>query len=184
MNLEHLLMKTRDAAHNGGINAMSTGEALAAALVLNRPDWLAEMGYTIAEAIDRIDADTIQLIPVAARMMASATGVIAEARASARDEVTMDDLGRGNEQVDVSAKLISYGNAPGYRDVSLVFDLNRLGSEKTYRVAMRVSTEDSLSILHHIIDVNRVAWDGGKPIDGKDEKRPRWLERLYPTAAS
>lgn len=159
MNLEHLLMKTRD-AHNGGINAMSTGEALAAALVLNRPDWLAGMDYTIAEAIDRIDADTIQLIPVAARMMASATGVIAEAQASARDEATMDDLGRGDELVDVSAKLISYGNAPGYRDVSLVFDLSRLGSEKTYRVAMRVNTEDSLSILHHIIDVNRVAWDG------------------------
>lgn len=31
----------------------STGEKVAVALVLNRPDWLADMGYTIAEAVGR-----------------------------------------------------------------------------------------------------------------------------------
>lgn len=37
-----------------GISAMSLGEALTAALVLNRSDWLRECGYSIAEALDRI----------------------------------------------------------------------------------------------------------------------------------
>jgi hypothetical protein len=37
-----ILAKTRDTAA-GGLGALSTGEALAAALVLNRPDWLASM---------------------------------------------------------------------------------------------------------------------------------------------
>jgi hypothetical protein len=41
-DLAHILAKTRDAAV-GGIGALSTGEALAAALVLNRTDWLATM---------------------------------------------------------------------------------------------------------------------------------------------
>jgi hypothetical protein len=179
MRLEHLLMKTRD-ANSGGINAMSTGEALAAALVLNRPDWLASMGYTIAQALDRVDADTIALIPVAARMVANANDVIAQAQAAARDEVAMEDLGGGAEEVDVNAKLITYGNAPGYRDVTLIFDLQRFESTKTHRVRMHVNTEDGLTILRHIIDVNRVAWDGQNPIDGKGEVRPRWLDRLYP----
>ena len=52
-DFKHMLKTARYAA-DGGINAMSTGEALAAALVLNRPDWLAAKNYTIAEAIDRI----------------------------------------------------------------------------------------------------------------------------------
>lgn len=50
-DFKHMLSKARAAA---GINAMSRGEALAAALILNRPDWLAAMSCTIAEAIDRI----------------------------------------------------------------------------------------------------------------------------------
>ena len=42
-DLARILAKARDAAA-GGIGALSTGEALAAALVLNRPDWLATDG--------------------------------------------------------------------------------------------------------------------------------------------
>ena len=61
-----ILAKTRDAVA-GGLGALSTGEALAAALVLNRPDWLASMNYTIAEAIERIGPEWIRLIPAAAK---------------------------------------------------------------------------------------------------------------------
>ncbi|CEE29619.1 conserved hypothetical protein [Xanthomonas citri pv. citri] len=48
---------------------MSTGEALTAALVLNRHDWLAELGYTIAQALDRIDSDTAQHLRDAERVL-------------------------------------------------------------------------------------------------------------------
>lgn len=52
----HLLHKARDAKHGGedAWSVQSTGEKLAVALVLNRPDWLALMGYTLAEAVDRV----------------------------------------------------------------------------------------------------------------------------------
>ncbi|RWJ74643.1 MAG: hypothetical protein EOR35_31295 [Mesorhizobium sp.] len=64
--LQHIITKSRDAKH-GGFGALSTGEKLAAALVLNRPDWLAEMNYTLAEAIERVGLVWLTLIPRAAR---------------------------------------------------------------------------------------------------------------------
>lgn len=177
--LEHLLMKVRE-ANDGGLGTLSTGEALAAALVLNRADWLTSMGYTIAEALDRVDDEMIALIPSAARMFREANVVMAEAQAVAREEAAMSELGRGEELVDLNAKLVTYGNAPGYRDVSLVFDVQRFESSKTYQVRLHVNAEDSISVMRHIAEVNRTAWDGGRPIDSKeDEVRPRWLNFLY-----
>ncbi|MCF3640333.1 hypothetical protein LXM94_10185 [Rhizobium sp. TRM95111] len=64
--LQHIISKSRDAKH-GGFGVLSTGEKLAAALVLNRPDWLAEMNYTLAEAIERVGSKWLSLIPEAAR---------------------------------------------------------------------------------------------------------------------
>lgn len=64
--LQHIVTKARDAKH-GGFGVLSTGEKLAAALVLNRPDWLAEMHYTLAEAIERVGPEWLALIPKAAR---------------------------------------------------------------------------------------------------------------------
>lgn len=62
----HLVSKCMD-AKAGGFDVLSTGEKVAAALVLNRPDWLAQMGYTLAEAIDRVGPDWLALIPAVAR---------------------------------------------------------------------------------------------------------------------
>ena len=69
---EHLLRKAQDAAR-GGHNAwavQSTGERVAVALVLNRADWLAEFGYTIAEAIERAGQEWVAIIPQVARQIA------------------------------------------------------------------------------------------------------------------
>lgn len=66
--LAQIVSKCRD-ARNGGFNVLSTGEKLAAALVLNRPEWLAEMNYTLADAIDRIGPQWLSLIPEAARVL-------------------------------------------------------------------------------------------------------------------
>lgn len=49
-DLDHMVRKARD-AEAGGFGVLSTGERLVVALILNRPDWLAQMDYTIAEAI-------------------------------------------------------------------------------------------------------------------------------------
>lgn len=66
--LDHIIRKARYALH-GGFSVLSTGEKLAAALVLNRADWLASMDYTMAEAIDRVGAEWLSLIPEAARVL-------------------------------------------------------------------------------------------------------------------
>jgi hypothetical protein len=66
--LAHIVRKVRD-AKAGGFGVLSTGEKLTAALVLNRADWLAQMDYTMAEAIDRVGPEWLGLIPEAARIL-------------------------------------------------------------------------------------------------------------------
>ena len=72
VHYEHLLRKSRD-AKRGGHEAwavQSTGEKVAVALVLDRADWLAEMQYTLAEAIERSGQDWVSVIPHVARQLA------------------------------------------------------------------------------------------------------------------
>jgi hypothetical protein len=66
--LDHIVRKSRD-AKNGSFGVLSTSEQLAAAFVLNRPDWLASAGYTMAEAVKRLGANWLALIPPAARIL-------------------------------------------------------------------------------------------------------------------
>lgn len=66
MNTEQQIYTKCEDAVIGGEDAwsrQSTGERLAVALVLNRPDWLGKMGYTIAGAIRRVGADWLMHIP-------------------------------------------------------------------------------------------------------------------------
>jgi predicted acetyltransferase len=68
---EHLLRKSQD-AKRGGREAwavQSTGERVAVALVLNRAEWLAELDYSIAEAIERSGQEWVAFIPQVARQL-------------------------------------------------------------------------------------------------------------------
>ena len=69
---EHLLRKARDAKRGGhdAWRVQSTGEKVAVALTLNRADWLAEIDYTIPEAIERSGAEWVAVIPQIARQLA------------------------------------------------------------------------------------------------------------------
>ncbi len=69
---EHLLRKSRDAKRGGhdAWGVQSTGEKVAVALVLNRADWLAQIRYTIPEAIERSGAEWVAVIPQVARQLA------------------------------------------------------------------------------------------------------------------
>ena len=60
--MQIILSKIRDAG-NGNLGTLSTGEALIAALVLNRNDWLHDMGYTVAQALERIGPNWSARIP-------------------------------------------------------------------------------------------------------------------------
>jgi hypothetical protein len=69
---EHLLRKSRDAKRGGhdAWRVQSTGEMVAVALALNRADWLAEIDYTIPEAIERSGSEWVAIIPQVARQLA------------------------------------------------------------------------------------------------------------------
>jgi len=68
----HLLNKARNAmlCGRGAWAVQSTGEKVAVALVLNRADWLEEIGYAIAEAIERAGQVWVSMIPEIARQLA------------------------------------------------------------------------------------------------------------------
>jgi hypothetical protein len=181
----HMLSKARDAAA-GGINAMSMGEALAAALVLNRPDWLAAMNHTIAEAIDRIGPEWAHLVPAVAKEFERDAQTAAYESAERTRIARHDELAsrqQADSELAFSARLVTYGAAPGYRDATLTFDLEPVGESQrpAVRASIRIRPEDGERIVEHITDVHRCAWDrssGRCPIDAKpDEKRPRWIDK-------
>jgi phosphoribosyl-dephospho-CoA transferase len=68
---EHLLRKSRDAKRGGRSTwaVQSTGETVSVAIVLNRADWLEEIQYSIAEAIERSGPEWVAIIPQAARQL-------------------------------------------------------------------------------------------------------------------
>ena len=76
--LEQILDKSR-AARDGHFGVLSTGEKLAAALVLNRPEWLAKMDYTMADAIERVGPEWLTAIPEASRILTHEAELAAEA---------------------------------------------------------------------------------------------------------
>jgi hypothetical protein len=74
----------------------------------------------------------------------------------------------------------SYGNAPGYRSVSLFVQLDgKDGKPPGERIELNFTAEDAVSIVEDIIGIHKQAWDRndrGAPIDIKPgEVRPRWL---------
>jgi len=97
-DLHHIVTKARD-AKRGGFSVLSTGEKLAAALTLNRFDWLTQMGYTIAEAIERIGPSWTALIPDAAKQLEPGIDSIQD---KLRDMVVdgLDELKRLHESTD------------------------------------------------------------------------------------
>lgn len=85
------------------------------------------------------------------------------------------DLSR-EARVDVNAKLVTYGHAPGYRSVNLVFDVEELRGGPTMRLDMNLSAADGVAIRNHVQEVHRSAWSGGAPIDAQPgERPPAWL---------
>ena len=74
VEFRHLLDKARDAAR-GGRNAwacMSTGEKVAVALLLDKADWLVDVGYTMVEAIERAGSEWVALMPAVVRALKDA----------------------------------------------------------------------------------------------------------------
>src|SRR5690606_19374271 len=119
MELERLI-KIAHQAEKEGLQALSVEESLSAALVLNRCDWLEQLGFTIAEALDRIGLENAAIIPVAAKKIGNRGNAHphpcrlelpdseVEAMLSVNDDITRFDT-----------VLKRKASVPGYRYVSL-----------------------------------------------------------------
>lgn len=184
MNFETLMHNVRRAA-NGGIEAMSTGEALAAALVLNRSDWLSSMDYTIAEALGRIDEPWVGMLSRAEKAWRQESEAYAQAeQIEQKAAIVASMFGASTrkddrEPLDFSAKLVTWSEAPGYRSISFIFDVSLIGEGKprdAHRIDLRIGAEDGGRILEQILEVHRFAWRDGKPLDVRpNEVPPRWI---------
>lgn len=183
MSIDHIVSKVLAAAA-GGVNVLSTGEKLMAALVLNRPDWLAEWDYTIAEAIDRVGAEWVAAIPRVASLVDQAKAQAADAKQIAHKAMTLAAAKASqdttSDQIECTATLVTYGSAPGYRDASLVFDLRPFDNASApFRLSMRIRPEDAEAIVSHLHEVHELAWRRNAPLDAKlGESRPRWIDRI------
>lgn len=189
MTIDHLMRAVRHAAAANGSGALSSGEAITAALVLNRADWLADMGYTIGQALDRIDEGDVELIPRAENCGAP------NARATPKSRqlppalpkwricsATRQVMSRTIPCTSIPSSSLM-GTLRGYRHVYLVFDVSVVGRavpEKKHRIELRVRAADGDPIVSHIMGVHRFAWsDGNRPIDAAEgERRPTWIDRI------
>lgn len=78
---------------------------------------------------------------------------------------------------DFDATLHTYGDAPGYRDVSVELKVGELSNTKIW---LRLSPKDSESLMQHIARVHASAWGSvaREPLDVQPgERRPAWLDR-------
>ena len=85
---------------------------------------------------------------------------------------------------DICAKLVTYGDAPGYRDISLTLDCEVLGEQRqavgTVRLDVRLGADDGVAVMQHIQRVHVFAWrDANRgPLDKLEgERRPSWLDQ-------
>lgn len=189
MTIDHLMRVVRHAAALDGPGPLSLGEALAAALVLNRPDWLADKGYTIAQALDRLDDGDADLLPRAEKLWRTEREAQSEVASIATRANQVADLFGNNcsdktvdEPLHLTSQLVTYGEAPGYRDASLVFDVSVVGvgvPPGNYRINLRIRPQDAEPIVSHLLNVHRSAWRiDRRPLDAKDdESRPTWIDR-------
>ena len=180
---EHALSKVLDAAEAGdeGPGPLSTGEALMAALALNRPDWLARMGYTMVEALERIGAEWLAVLPRVAREVADRQVTGEQAKRLAGQALAIAQVataGSGDKPIWCQGRYVTHGHAPGYRDVSLHFELRPDGSQRPLNVEVRLGPEDGERLVRDVTDVHAFAWsrEAKPPLDIRPgEKRPAWL---------
>ena len=161
-----------------GIETLSQGEALTAALVLNRPDRLSGISYTLAEAIERVGMEWLMLIEKASRQLAGEAVQAAEQPVIERAEAMLACPDAAEEPA-FDTTLVTFAHAPGYRDVLLTFDMVPTGSRRRQRAQIRIRTDDAEPIVGHLRSVHRNAWrdPASRPLDAKpDEPRPTWID--------
>lgn len=75
-----------------------------------------------------------------------------------------------------NARVLTLGEAPGYRDISLVL---AIGSDGNTQVDVHLDASSSVDVMLHIAGVHAFCWRSERgPLDArKGETRPQWLDR-------
>ena len=81
-----------------------------------------------------------------------------------------------HEEGRLEGQLVSYGEAPGYRDVTLHL---RVRPHANTRIAVTLSPTGAVDLMEHIAFVHAFCWrEGQRPIDAREgEQRPAWLDQ-------
>jgi hypothetical protein len=187
---KRFLSKAQDAAQFGkeAWEGQSTGEKLAVAPAMNCPEWIAEMGDSMAEAIERIGPTWLGYAPKIAKQivinyedlseLANKDEDMREAVRQTKDEkLAKEATVEPNSVLDFFTKLVFCNSAYGTREADLVFDLENVSlcSRHTIRANLRLRPEDGETIVKHITEVHREAWreEENKPADARlGETRP------------
>jgi hypothetical protein len=78
MNIENIVQCARSARLSGPDfpGPLRKSDAIAAALALNRPDWLRKLGCSLAEAIHHLDSETLDNIYPAQVVLANSSPLV------------------------------------------------------------------------------------------------------------
>lgn len=80
-----------------------------------------------------------------------------------------------NEPTRMQAKLITYGNAPGYRDASITVEVIDGGKRRQLELAL--SAEATESLCREWLRNHALAWHEHRPLDAQpnEQRRPTWV---------
>lgn len=152
--LDYLMSKVHEAM-DLGIEGMSVSEGLMCALVLNRFDWLSNRGYTIAQALGRIDEAWVSLIPKAAARLRSPSQSFEVIGPSSEVNGVDVRFTAGTNDVDLRAKLVDCFLDGNSGQATFVFDVCKSDGVRTYRLHVRICYRDSETIVQQILSIKQ-----------------------------
>lgn len=82
---------------------------------------------------------------------------------------------RKQEPTRMQAKLVTYGNAPGYRDASITVEV--VDGGKRRQLELVLSAEATETLCREFLRYHSLAWHRDTPLDAKphEQKRPAWV---------
>lgn len=75
----------------------------------------------------------------------------------------------------MQAKVITIGNAPGYRDMELTVEV--VENDRPHRMRLCFNADDSTYIVREFLRAQSLAWNNHVPLDAEahEKTRPLWM---------
>jgi len=84
-------------------------------------------------------------------------------------------MSKKQEPIRMPATLITYGNAPGYRDASVTVEV--VDGGKRRQLELVLSPEATETLCREFLRYHSLAWHRDRPLDAKphEQTRPAWV---------